>query len=124
MVGMLATLAAACALLAVILVSIGQAPFAIPVAILLAILIAAGMFDAFAARRKVARHRGDIDSVEADEGDTFATMVADERAPMGATSQSHEDIDPHDLPPDHPSRRAVEERSRERTGARTSGRDR
>ena len=124
MAGMLATLAAVCALLAVVLVSIGQATLAIPVAILLAILIAAGMFDAFAARRKVARHCGDVDSVEADEGDTFPTMVADEQAPIGATSQSHEDIAPHDLPLDHASRPAVKERSRERTGARTSGRDR
>jgi len=35
-------------------------------------------------------------------------MVSDEEAPLGASGESHTDIEPHDLPPEHPSREAVE----------------
>lgn len=121
---MLGTLAAACVVVAVVMVVVGQAAFAIPVVILLAILVAAGTVDALAARRKVVRHAGDIDSIEADEDDALPTMVADDEAPMGATRQSHTDIDVHDLPVDHPSRPAVPERARQRPGTRSAGEDR
>lgn len=109
---MLGALCAVTVVLAIFLVAIGLATLAIPVAILFVIVAAAAAFDAGMARRKIARHGGDLDSVEADEHDGLPTMVADERAPLGATSQSHEDIDPQDLPPDHPSRRVVEDRAR------------
>lgn len=121
--GMLATSSAVTAVVAIFLIAIGMAMLAVPVAILFVILAAAAAFDAIMARRKLARHGGDLDSVEADENDALPTMVSDEEAPLGATSQAHEDIDPHDLPPDHPSRQAVEDQSR-RAYARTPSEDR
>ena len=120
---MLATLSAVTVVVAIFLIAIGMAMLAVPVAILFVILAAAAAFDAIMARRKLARHGGDLDSVEADENDALPTMVSDEEAPLGATSQAHEDIDPHDLPPDHPSRQAVEDQSR-RAHARTPSEDR
>ena len=41
-----------------------------------------------------------------DDDDDFP--VDDETA-LGDTPQAHEGLDPHDLPPDHPSRQDVEE---------------
>lgn len=91
MAWMLATLSAVTVVVAIFLIAIGMAMLAVPVAILFVILAAAAAFDAIMARRKLARHGGDLDSVEADENDALPTMVSDEEAPLGATSQAHED---------------------------------
>jgi hypothetical protein len=35
-------------------------------------------------------------------------VTSDDETPMGDTPEAHDEISPHDLPPDHPGRREVE----------------
>lgn len=109
LVPLLTVLAAAAAIVAVVLLVIGEPGFAGAIAVLLLILVGAGAFDALVARRKLARHHGDVGALDTDERDTFPTMAADADVPRGATRESHTDLNPHDLPPDHPSGERVEE---------------
>jgi hypothetical protein len=44
----------------------------------------------------------------------------DEETPLGDTPEAHDEISPHDLPPDHPGRKAAEEESGG-TGGTTRG---
>jgi hypothetical protein len=111
MTPLLMTLAVVAALVAVFLLVIGETSLAIAPAVLLLILAGAAAFDSVAAKRKLDRHAGSTPEVDADSRDSFPTMTGDEEAPLGATRESHRELDPHDLPPDHPSREAVEERT-------------
>lgn len=107
-------LAAAAALLALFLLVIGEAGLAIAPAILLALLLAVAATDSITARAKVRRHGGDTRAVEADETDPVPNQVLADDAPLGATPDAHGDLDPHDLPMDHPSRPAVEQAAHSR----------
>ena len=109
LIPVLAVLAATAALIVVLLLAIGQPGYAAAAAVLLLVLLGAGAFDALVAHRKLMRHHGDTDAIDADERNSVPTMTTDPDAPLGATRESHTDVDPHDLPPDHPSRPAVEE---------------
>lgn len=111
MTPLLMVLAAVAALLGVFLLAIGEEAMAIAPAVLLLILVGAAAFDSLAARRKLERHGGSTPEVDSDARDSFPTMTGDEEAPLGATRETHRELDPHDLPPDHPSREAVEERT-------------
>lgn len=43
----------------------------------------------------------------------------DDQTDLGDTPEAHDELSPHDLPPDHPGRHAAEERARE--GGTTEG---
>jgi hypothetical protein len=49
-------------------------------------------------------------------------LIPDDTTPAGDTPEAHDEINPHDLPPDHPGRQAAEEQagSEERGDARTT----
>jgi hypothetical protein len=40
----------------------------------------------------------------------------DDETPLGDTPEAHDEISPHDLPPDHPGRRAAEKDAEEHGG--------
>jgi hypothetical protein len=40
----------------------------------------------------------------------------DDQTPLGDTPEAHDEISPHDLPPDHPARPAAEEQAAEHGG--------
>jgi hypothetical protein len=40
----------------------------------------------------------------------------DAETPLGDTPEAHDEISPHDLPPDHPGRHAAEEQARDQGG--------
>jgi hypothetical protein len=40
----------------------------------------------------------------------------DDETPLGDTPEAHDEITPHDLPPDHPGRHAAEEQAEEQGG--------
>jgi hypothetical protein len=44
---------------------------------------------------------------EADE--PLGPVTSDEETDLGDTPEAHDEISPHDLPPDHPGRRAAED---------------
>jgi hypothetical protein len=52
--------------------------------------------------------------------DNVPRLRADEERPLGDTTEAHDEINPHDLPPDHPGRHAAEEMAQSAEGS-TSG---
>jgi hypothetical protein len=76
------------------------AELGIPVLILTAICAAAAL-----AYRTVGTSRG----APSDNTDTVPRLSAEDGRPLGDTPQAHDEINPHDLPPDHPGRHAAEE---------------
>jgi hypothetical protein len=119
----MAILAAAGIVIAIFLGAIGQGAGALAVGVLVLLVLAAGALDAMVARGQIARHGGDVAATEDDETETVPTLLSDAETPVGASADSHTDVSPHDLPPDHPGRRRVEEEARrERAGAAQRGR--
>jgi len=106
---LLGILSAALAAVIVVLLALDQPGGAVAAAILLLLLGGVGVADSLAARRKLSRHGDRAGAVEADDRDSIPAMPTGEAAPLGATDESHTDLDPHDLPPGHPARRAIEE---------------
>jgi hypothetical protein len=51
---------------------------------------------------------GSHDPAAADGDDPFPGVGADDRRPLGDTPEAHDELSPHDLPRDHPGRRAAE----------------
>ncbi len=84
------------------------AELGIPVLILTAICAAAAL-----AYRTVGTSR----SAPSDNTDTVPRLSAVEGRPLGDTPQAHDEINPHDLPPDHPGRHAAEEMAQGDEGA-------
>ena len=55
-----------------------------------------------------------------DAEEPLGPMTPDEETPLGDTPEAHDEISPHDLPPDHPGR-AEAERSAADPGDTTRG---
>ena len=73
---------------------------AIPITILAAICVGAAIaFRTIGTSRRAAT----------DSTDSVPRLSAEGNRPLGDTSQAHDEINPHDLPPDHPGRHAAEE---------------
>lgn len=111
---LLTILAAGMAVLAVGLLIAGESSYAIAPVILLVLLLGVAALASLTARNKIAGHGGDTRAVEADSEDPVPTQVQVEDAPLGATPDVHGDLDPHDIPKDHPSRPAVEQAAGDR----------
>jgi hypothetical protein len=47
--------------------------------------------------------------------------LTDDETPLGDTPEAHDEISPHDLPPDHPARKEAERQSGDEPGATTPG---
>jgi hypothetical protein len=43
-----------------------------------------------------------------ESSEPLGPMTPDEETPMGDTPEAHDEISPHDLPPDHPGRAEAE----------------
>ncbi len=111
MVPLLLTLAAVAALVTIFLIAIGETSLAVGPGILMLILVLGAGFDEVTARRKLERHGESTPEFDADSRDSFPAMTDDEDVPLGATREAHDELDPHDLPLDHPSRETVDERN-------------
>ncbi len=74
--------------------------FAIPITILAAICLGAAI-----AYRTIGTSR----TAPTDNRDTVPRLNAEGGRPLGDTPEAHDEISPHDLPPDHPGRRKAEE---------------
>jgi hypothetical protein len=114
LVPLIVVLASAVALIAIILLVAGFEEGAAAAGILFLILLAGGAFDIFIARRALRRNQGDVRLADADSTDPVPAVVVDDRAPLGATGDTHSELIPEDLPRDHPGRAEVERRFRAR----------
>jgi hypothetical protein len=48
------------------------------------------------------------DPTAENEDDPFPSIAADDLTPLGDSPELHDEISPHDLPKDHPGRKAAE----------------
>jgi predicted lipid-binding transport protein (Tim44 family) len=88
------------------------ADLSIPVLILTALLAIVAI-----AYRTIGSSR----SAATDNRDNVPRLRAEGERPLGDTPEAHDEISPHDLPPDHPGRRKAEEMAEEQSDGETSG---
>ncbi len=48
---------------------------------------------------------------DGDAAEPLGPATPDDETPLGDTPEAHDEITPHDLPPDHPGRREAERRA-------------
>src|SRR5215213_7404327 len=73
----------------------------IAVPIIVLALVCLGAFFAF-------RTMGTSRAAETDSSDPVPRLSEDAERPLGDTPEAHDEINPHDLPPDHPGRHTAE----------------
>jgi hypothetical protein len=91
--------------------------------ILIAVLIIAALIVVVfavngAMRRSVTARHDSLDDAMSDENEPLpsAHLIPDNETAAGDTPEAHDEINPHDLPRDHPGRRAAEEQADEAQG--------
>jgi hypothetical protein len=94
-------------------------------ALMIAALIAAWFVLNRAATRRVTARHDSIEDAMSDERESLpsAHLIPDNETAAGDTPEAHDEINPHDLPPDHPGRQAAEHEAAEEPrddGARTT----
>jgi hypothetical protein len=100
----------------------GSPEFLIPAAILAAIIVGYALVQRALTRREMARHGGDVGAALRDDEDwaiPSAHLVGDNATQAGDTPEVHDEINPHDLPIDHPGRAAAEAQAEDEAGATT-----
>lgn len=92
----------------------GTPAYLIPAAILAVLVLGYAVLQRTLTRREMARHGGDVDAALRDDRDwaiPSAHLVGDDATQAGDTPEVHDEINPHDLPIDHPGRGAAEEQA-------------
>ena len=56
-----------------------------------------------------------------DEKEPLGPATPDDQTPLGDTSEAHDEISPHDLPPGHPARKEAEQQASEDPSGTTRG---
>jgi len=102
----------------------GSAIYIVPAVILAALIFGYAGFNLAMTKRVEARHDS-LDDAMSDEKEPLPTshLIPDDSTPAGDTPEAHDEINPHDLPPDHPGRQAAEDQAEEQPaddGARTT----
>jgi len=87
----------------------GSALFFIPAVILAVLVVGYALLNRAATHRIAERHDSPEDAA-ADETEPIpsAHLIPDDETPAGDTPEAHDEINPHDLPPDHPGRQEAE----------------
>ena len=87
----------------------GNATYLIPVAVLVAVVVLAAGANRLLSRNVARRHDSLADAM-ADEQEPIpsAHLIPDDETPAGDTPEAHDEINPHDLPIDHPGRMEAE----------------
>ena len=104
---------AAVVVIAVAWIALG-ADAAIPITILAVICVGAAL---------VYRTVGTSRTAASDNTDTTPRLSAEGGRPLGDTPEAHDEINPHDLPPDHPGRHAAERMAEQGADGETAGMD-
>jgi hypothetical protein len=94
-------------------------------ALILAVLVFGYAFFNWALTRRVEARHDSLEDAMSDETEPLPSshLIPDDSTPAGDTPEAHDEINPHDLPPDHPGRQAAEEQAggeEERGEARTT----
>jgi hypothetical protein len=102
----------------------GSPTYLIAAVMIAALVVAWAVLNRVMTKRVESRH-GSIEDAMSDESEPLpsAHLVPDNRTAAGDTPEAHDEINPHDLPPDHPGRQAAEEQAAEEPrddGARTT----
>jgi hypothetical protein len=100
-----------------------------PIYLVAAVMIAAlvigyGLFNR-AMTKKIASKHDSIEDAMSDESEPIPSthLIPDNETAAGDTPEAHDEINPHDLPADHPGRQAAEDQAEEQPrddGARTT----
>jgi hypothetical protein len=87
----------------------GESEFVLPV-VLFAAVIALAVAVVVAVGRSKQRNHGSAREASADEDDTVpgTQFLPDDRPPLGASTEVHDELGEHDLPPGSPSRPRTE----------------
>ena len=95
----------------------GEPLFVVPV-VLLGLLIGGYALLNRGMHEKVLRDAGGHDAAMGDSGEAIPSthLIPDDDTPAGDTSEAHDEINPHDLPMDHPGRMAAEQEAGELKG--------
>jgi len=90
----------------------GSVLFFIPAVILAVLVVGYALFNRALTHRVAARHDSRADAMS-DETEPLPSthLIPDDGTPAGDTPEAHDEINPHDLPPDHPGRQAAEEQA-------------
>src|SRR3954452_11947800 len=120
----LATVGAFVLIFALTAIITGSTLFFIPAVILAVLVVAYALANRALTHRIAARHDS-VDDAVADESEPIPSthLIPDNETAAGDTPEAHDEINPHDLPPDHPGRQAAEDRAGEEPpddGARTT----
>ncbi len=98
---------------ATVLIS-GSPEYLVPGAVIVLLIVGYAVIERLLTKRHMARHDGDAAAAMADSDDwaiPSAHLIPDDARPTGDTPEAHDELDPHDLPPDHPGRSALEQRA-------------
>ena len=83
--------------------------FLLPVLILGILLLAYSLVNRALTKRLVDKHGSLEAAMDAEDESIPAThLLADDETALGDTAEAHDEINPHDLPMDHPGRKAAE----------------
>jgi hypothetical protein len=106
---MLGVLALFLVVYAVTVLLTGNATYLIPVAVLVAIILLGAGANRLLSRNVAKRHDS-LEDAMADEQEPIpsAHLIPDDETPAGDTPEAHDEINPHDLPIDHPGRMEAE----------------
>lgn len=106
---MIATIVGFMVIYSVTVLLSSDAIFIVPVLILGALLLGYALLNRFLTKRLVDKHGSLEEAMGSGEESIPAThLMADDDTPLGDTKQAHDEINPHDLPMDHPGRKAAE----------------
>src|SRR4051794_34161675 len=92
----------------------GNPVYIIP-AVILAVLVFGYAGVEWAMTRRVAARHDPLEDAMPDESEPLPSshLIPDDSTPAGDTPEAHDEINPHDIPPDHPGRQAAEEHAAE-----------
>jgi hypothetical protein len=90
----------------------GNPEFLVP-AVVLALLLGGYALVNRALTRRVVQRDGSLEEAMSDNTDAVPSthLIPDDETAAGDTPEAHDEINPHDLPIDHPARAAAEERA-------------
>ena len=123
---MLAIVAAVIVVYRATVLAAATAAYLIPAAILALLLLGYVTVEHLLSGRHM-RPGGDTQAAMRDDEDwplPSAHLTPDDETPAGDTTEVHSEINPHDLPPDHPGRQAAEKQVAEAGTFETTGNER
>jgi hypothetical protein len=120
----LALVAAFVVVFGITVILTGNPTYLIAALMIAALVVSWGLFNRAMTKRVAARHDS-IEDAMSDETESIPSthLIPDNETAAGDTPEAHDELNPHDLPPDHPGRAAAERQAEEQPrddGARTT----